>query len=91
MKFEIPMPMKTEHDELHADLVAATKAGGQTGDAAKAVAKVLHNHFRQGGGIRAAAARPAGRAFRREIRREWPKFQADGQARGRAADHAFGT
>jgi hypothetical protein len=45
MKFEIPRPMKIEHDELHADLVNATKTGGQTGDAAKAVAKVLHNHF----------------------------------------------
>ena len=45
MKFEIPKPMKIEHDELHADLVNATKAGGQTGEAAKAVAKVLHNHF----------------------------------------------
>ena len=45
MKFEIPKPMKIEHDELHADLVKATKAGGQTGEAAKAVAKVLHNHF----------------------------------------------
>jgi hypothetical protein len=45
MKFDIPKPMKIEHDELHADLVNATKAGGQTGEAAKAVAKVLHNHF----------------------------------------------
>lgn len=27
MKFEIPKPMKIEHDELHADLVKATKAG----------------------------------------------------------------
>ena len=45
MKFEIPRPMKIEHDELRADLVKATKAGGQTGDAAKAVAKVLHDHF----------------------------------------------
>lgn len=45
MKFEIPKAMKTEHDELHADLVKATKAGGRTGEAAKAVAKVLHNHF----------------------------------------------
>lgn len=45
MKFEIPKPMKTEHDELHADLVKATAAGGQTGEAAKAVAKVLHDHF----------------------------------------------
>lgn len=45
MKFEIPKPMKIEHDELHADLVKATNAGGQTGEAAKAVAEVLHNHF----------------------------------------------
>ena len=45
MKFEIPRPIKIEHDELHADLVNATRTGGQTGDAAKAVAKVLHNHF----------------------------------------------
>ena len=45
MKFEIPNPMKIEHDELHADLVKATQAGGQTAEAAKAVAKVLHNHF----------------------------------------------
>lgn len=45
MKFEIPKPMKIEHDELHAELVKATKAGGQTGEAAKAVAKVLDNHF----------------------------------------------
>ncbi len=45
MKFEIPEPMKLEHDELHADLVKATQVGGRTGDAAKAVAKVLHHHF----------------------------------------------
>ncbi len=45
MKFEIPRPMKIEHDELHADLVCATQAGGQIGEAAKAVAQVLHAHF----------------------------------------------
>jgi hypothetical protein len=45
MKFEIPEPMKIEHDELHTDLVKATKTGGKTGEAAKDVAKVLHNHF----------------------------------------------
>jgi hypothetical protein len=37
--------MRIEHDELHADLVRLTQAGGRTGDAAKAVAKVLHPHF----------------------------------------------
>ena len=45
MRFEIPRPMKIEHDELHAELVKATRAGSQTGEAAKAVAKVLHSHF----------------------------------------------
>ena len=45
MTFDIPKPLKAEHDELHADLVRATKAGGQTGDAAKTVAKLLHPHF----------------------------------------------
>ncbi len=45
MRFEIPTAMKAEHDELHSELVNATKAGGQTGEAAKAVAKVLHEHF----------------------------------------------
>jgi hypothetical protein len=42
---EIPKPLKLEHEELHADLVEATKAGGKTGEAAKAVAKLLHSHF----------------------------------------------
>jgi hypothetical protein len=37
--------MKIEHDELHTDLVKATKAGGKTAEAAKEVAKVLHSHF----------------------------------------------
>ena len=45
MKFEIPKPMRIEHDALHADLVRATQAGGHTGEAAKAVAKILHAHF----------------------------------------------
>ena len=39
------MPLKLEHQELHANLVKATKAGGRVGDAAKAVARVLHVHF----------------------------------------------
>jgi hypothetical protein len=41
----IPLPLKQEHEELHAELVAATKAGGKTGAAAQAVARVLHPHF----------------------------------------------
>lgn len=45
MNFDIPEPMKVEHEELHAALARLTRAGGRTGEAAKAVAKVLHSHF----------------------------------------------
>jgi hypothetical protein len=45
MKFDIPRPMKIEHEELHAALARLTRASGRTGDAAKAVASVLHAHF----------------------------------------------
>lgn len=42
---KIPEALKLEHEELHADLARAIGAGGKTGEAAKAVAKVLHPHF----------------------------------------------
>jgi hypothetical protein len=45
MQFVIPQPLKEEHEELHTELVRATQAGGKVGDAAKAVAQVLHPHF----------------------------------------------
>jgi len=45
MKFNIPRPLKLEHEELHADLVNATKEGGGTGEAARSVAAILHPHF----------------------------------------------
>jgi len=45
MEFKIPQPLKVEHDELHAELVKATQAGGKIEEAAKAVAKALHPHF----------------------------------------------
>jgi hemerythrin superfamily protein len=45
MTFTIPIPLTREHEELHAELVTATQAGGRVGEAAKAVAKVLHDHF----------------------------------------------
>jgi hypothetical protein len=45
MKPRIPESLKLEHEELHAELARATKAGGKTAEAAKAVAGVLHNHF----------------------------------------------
>jgi hypothetical protein len=45
MKFEIPRPLKAEHEELHNMLCKATQEPGELGDAAKAVAKLMHPHF----------------------------------------------
>lgn len=41
----IPESIKAEHEEIHARLVAATRAPGRTGEAARALADVLHPHF----------------------------------------------
>jgi hypothetical protein len=45
MDLEIPYPLTAEHEELHAELVAAIESGGAVGDAAQAVADLLHPHF----------------------------------------------
>lgn len=45
MEFNIPKPLKEEHDELHAELANATQVSGRIGEAARAVADVLHPHF----------------------------------------------
>lgn len=45
MEFKIPQPLKDEHEALHSTLVRATRAPGATGEAARAVAAVLHPHF----------------------------------------------
>ena len=45
MALTSPPSLKHEHEELHAELVSGTKAGGKTGAAAQAVARVLHAHF----------------------------------------------
>ena len=42
---EIPAALRVEHEKLHASLSAATKLAGKTGEAAKHVAAVLHEHF----------------------------------------------
>jgi hypothetical protein len=43
--FEIPASMRAEHEEIHAALERATNAPGRVGEAARALAKVLHPHF----------------------------------------------
>ncbi len=45
MEFKIPRSLEIEHEELHSELTKATKVGGYVGEAARAVAKVLHPHF----------------------------------------------
>ncbi len=45
MNFKIPVSVKAEHQELHLELGKAIESSGNTGEAAKVVAKVLHNHF----------------------------------------------
>ena len=45
MEFEIPESLELEHEELHRQLVHAVKEGGKIGEAAKAVAELLHPHF----------------------------------------------
>ena len=45
MEFKIPQPLKSEHEELHAELTEIIRAGGRIGEAAQAVAETLHPHF----------------------------------------------
>jgi hypothetical protein len=45
MNLTIPEALKAEHEELHAELVALTKAPGKVGEAARNVATLLHPHF----------------------------------------------
>jgi hypothetical protein len=45
MAIAIPASMKAEHDAIHARLVRATEAPGPVGEAARALAQVLHPHF----------------------------------------------
>ena len=47
MTLVVPSGLKREHEELHAELERAIEAGGQTGEAAQAVARLLHGHFKK--------------------------------------------
>lgn len=40
-----PLSLRREHEELHADLARAGQVPGQIGDAARAVARIMHPHF----------------------------------------------
>jgi hypothetical protein len=44
-RFEIPASIRAEHSEIHSELVKATKARGNVGAAARALAALLDPHF----------------------------------------------
>ena len=45
MNFEIPLPLKQEHEALHDQLRQVTQADGEVGELAKALAQLMHPHF----------------------------------------------
>ena len=44
-KLSIPSSLQIEHAQIHEELSALLRLGGKTGEAAKAVADALHEHF----------------------------------------------
>lgn len=45
MKFEIPAPLQQEHEQLHDELRRVTQVEGEVGEAARALARLMHPHF----------------------------------------------
>ena len=45
MNCEIPVPLKQEHEALHEQLRQATQAGGEVGELAGILARLMHPHF----------------------------------------------
>ncbi len=79
MSAKILTPLKVEHEELHAELVALTEAPGKVGAAARRVAVLLHPHFvigsredhdspRAGGAVKSGLHKPRRPPRRRTIR-----------------------
>ncbi len=40
-----PLSLRREHEELHADLARASQVPGRIGEAARALARIMHPHF----------------------------------------------
>jgi hypothetical protein len=45
MNFEIPKPLRDEHEALHEQLRQATRAEGEVGSRARTLANLMHPHF----------------------------------------------
>jgi hemerythrin-like domain-containing protein len=94
MKFTIPLPLQHEHEALHERLRQATGAGGEVGDAAKTLARLMHQHFVKEDeialpplGLLAALARGEWSAEMAEVltltdrlEAEWPQMLAEHRA-----------
>lgn len=96
----IPEPIRIEHDRLHEELARATSAGGETGEAAKAVRDALADHFHEendlvmpllglldslADGESSPEMKPAIEMSRR-VRHELPTFMAEHRAIHAAVD-----
>jgi hypothetical protein len=42
---KVPLSLRREHEELHADLAEAGQVPGRIGEAAREVARIMHPHF----------------------------------------------
>ncbi len=105
MPTTIPKPLKEEHDELHEELVRATKQPGAVGETARQVARLLHPHFVAEEeyalpplGLLAAVARgetPAGAgqglAMAERLRKELPRMLDEHRAIVEALDSLIGA
>jgi hypothetical protein len=94
VKFVIPQPLQHEHEALHERLRQATQAGGEVGEAAKALARLMHPHFVKEDrfalpplGLLAALARGDWRAemaevltLTEELEAGWPQMLAEHEA-----------
>ena len=45
MNYEIPVPLKQEHEALHEQLRQAPQARGEVGELAETVLRLMHPHF----------------------------------------------
>jgi len=45
MTYEIPLPLRQEHEQLHTELRRLTQAEGDVGEAARHLARLMHPHF----------------------------------------------
>jgi hypothetical protein len=71
MTLQIPASLREDHAHIHGALVAATKREGRVGEAARALARVLHAHFEREEEIALPPLALLGPLARERFRPEW--------------------